>query len=227
MMSIFEYNKLCLGLHLQLSRDLTNTSSLNFYRPSALPDAQPTVTEHWRHNIQLKYKWYINSSPSFDVFLFFDWHFMCVYSEMNTFFSTWIFSSVLSDYIFWNNTRSCEIEISQSTTDMELGHWVTGSTGHLGHLSRPGHRVIILTRCETRVFPVFKKAHDKDIKICVCVCVRACVPACVRVKIRPTVIEILTFNKWSSKFYFPEACKRQTAIKTAKPLAHCKRLSAT
>ena len=24
---------------------------------------------------------------------------------------------------------------------MELGHWVTGSMGHLGHLSRPGHRV--------------------------------------------------------------------------------------
>jgi len=41
--------------------------------------------------------------------------------------------------------------------DMELGHWVTGSMGHLGHLSRPGHRVIILTRCETRVFPVFEK----------------------------------------------------------------------
>ena len=120
MMSIFEYNKLCLGLHLQLSRDLTNTSSLHFYRPSALPDAQPTVTEHWRHNIQLKYKWYINSSPSFDVFLFFDWHFMCVYSEMNTFFSTWIFSSVLSDYIFWNNTRSCEIEISQSVDSLIL-----------------------------------------------------------------------------------------------------------
>jgi len=38
---------------------------------------------------------------------------------------------------------------------MELGHWVTGSMGHLGHLSRLGHRVIILTRCETRVFPVF------------------------------------------------------------------------
>jgi len=33
-------------------------------------------------------------------------------------------------------------------TDMELGHWVTGSMGHLGHLSRPGHRVIILTRCD-------------------------------------------------------------------------------
>jgi len=41
--------------------------------------------------------------------------------------------------------------------DMELGHWVTGSMGHLGHLSRRGHRVIILTRCETRVFPVFEK----------------------------------------------------------------------
>jgi len=42
-----------------------------------------------------------------------------------------------------------------SGSDMELGHWVTGSMGNLGHLSRPGHRVIILTRCETRVFPVF------------------------------------------------------------------------
>jgi len=28
----------------------TNTSSLNFYRPDALPDAQPTVSKHWRHN---------------------------------------------------------------------------------------------------------------------------------------------------------------------------------
>jgi len=26
--------------------------------------------------------------------------------------------------------------------DMELGHWLTGSMGHLGHLSRPGHWVI-------------------------------------------------------------------------------------
>jgi len=40
---------------------------------------------------------------------------------------------------------------------MELGHWVTGSMGHLSHLSRPGHRVIILTRCDTRVFSVFEK----------------------------------------------------------------------
>jgi len=43
----------------------------------------------------------------------------------------------------------------------------------LGHLSRPGHRVIILTRCETRVFPVFeKKAQDKDIKIYIFVKIR-------------------------------------------------------
>ena len=42
-------------------------------------------------------------------------------------------------------------------SDMELGHWVTGSMVHLGHLSRPDHRVIILTRCQTRVFPVFEK----------------------------------------------------------------------
>jgi len=57
---------------------------------------------------------------------------------------------------------------------MELGHWVTGSMGHLGHLSRPGHRVIIRFS---------KKAQDKDIKIYIFV------------KIRPTIIEILTFNK--------------------------------
>jgi len=66
---------------------------------------------------------------------------------------------------------------------MELGHWVTGSMGHLGHLSRPGHRVIILTRCETQVFRFSKKTQNKDIKIYIFV------------KIRPTVIEILTFNK--------------------------------
>ena len=40
---------------------------------------------------------------------------------------------------------------------MELGHWVTGLMGHLGHLLRTGRRVIILTRCETRDFPVFEK----------------------------------------------------------------------
>jgi len=45
----------------------------------------------------------------------------------------------------------------QQTWKLELGYWVTGLVGHLGHLSRPGHRVIILTRCETRVFPVFEK----------------------------------------------------------------------
>jgi len=27
------------------------------------------------------------------------------------------------------------------TPDTELGHWVTGSMGHLGHLLRPGHKV--------------------------------------------------------------------------------------
>jgi len=40
---------------------------------------------------------------------------------------------------------------------MELGHWVTGSVGHLSHLSRPGHRVTIVSRCETRVFSIFEK----------------------------------------------------------------------
>jgi len=64
---------------------------------------------------------------------------------------------------------------------MELVHWVTGS---MGHLSRLGHRVIILIRCETRVFPVFEKSPRKRYK-----------DIYFFVKIRPTVIEILTFNK--------------------------------
>jgi len=49
------------------------------------------------------------------------------------------------------------LTVALCLSDMELGHWVTGSMGHLGHLSRPGHRVIILIRCETRVFPAFEK----------------------------------------------------------------------
>jgi len=61
---------------------------------------------------------------------------------------------------------------------MELGHWVTGSMGHLGHLSRLGHRIITLNWCETRVFPVFEKNQDKDTQIYIFV------------KIRKTVIEI-------------------------------------
>ena len=34
----------------------TNTSSLNFYRPDALPDAQPTVSKYWRTMFTLKVK---------------------------------------------------------------------------------------------------------------------------------------------------------------------------
>ena len=44
--------------------------------------------------------------------------------------------------------------------DMELGYWVTGSMGHLGHLPRPGHRVIILTRCETQVAHCKRLSHN-------------------------------------------------------------------
>jgi len=54
--------------------------------------------------------------------------------------------------------RTAANPLTAAAPDMELGHWVTGSMGHLGHLSRPGHRVIILTRCETRVFTVLEKS---------------------------------------------------------------------
>jgi len=96
-------------------------------------------------------------------------------------------------------SRSCVVLVNSYSSrraaipDMELGHWVTGSMGHLGHLLRPGHRVIIWPGVRPEFFPVFeKKPKKKDIKICIVV------------NIHPTVIEILTFNKWSSKFYFPE-----------------------
>jgi len=88
-------------------------------------------------------------------------------------------SASLRSYMY----RYSHWRVTLYVPDMELNHWVTGSMDHLGHLSRPGHRVIILTRCETRVFPVFEKSQGKDIKLYIFV------------KIRPTVIEILTFNK--------------------------------
>ena len=34
-----------------------------------------------------------------------------------------------------------DVSWSVCLSDMELGHWVTGSMGHLGRLSRPGHQV--------------------------------------------------------------------------------------
>jgi len=77
-------------------------------------------------------------------------------------------------------------------SDMELGQWVIWV---IFHVRVTGHRVIILTRCETPSFPLFrKKAQDKDIKIYI-----------LFVKIRPTVIEILTFNK---KFTFKSLLSR-------------------
>ena len=43
-------------------------------------------------------------------------------------------------------------------SDMELCHRVNGSFGSSFTTGSPDHRVIILTRCETRNFPVFEKS---------------------------------------------------------------------
>jgi len=54
------------------------------------------------------------------------------------------------------------------TPDMELGHWVTGSMGHLGHLSRPGHRVTgssFLTRCDTSFSGFRKNAQNANVHL--------------------------------------------------------------
>ena len=45
----------------------------------------------------------------------------------------------------------------RQVSDMELGHWVTGSVGHSGHLSRPGHRVIIFYPVSDASFLGFRK----------------------------------------------------------------------
>jgi len=66
---------------------------------------------------------------------------------------------------YWLCTKTTDLSTCRArhdpSSDMELGHWVTGSMGRLGHLSRPGHRVIIWTRCETWVFFRFSKKCPK------------------------------------------------------------------
>ena len=73
-------------------------------------------------------------------------------------FRHWNYTPLCAGCVQWKPAAVSALHtLAYTLSDMELGHWVTGSMGHLGHLSRPGHRVIILTRCETRVFPVFEK----------------------------------------------------------------------
>ena len=56
-------------------------------------------------------------------------------------FLRYLFACELS-FTFWDSdTVAFLIMTTVVIPDMELGHWVTGSMGHLGHLSRPGHRV--------------------------------------------------------------------------------------
>jgi len=43
-------------------RQTTTRPSLNFNRPDALPDAQPTVSEHWRQYIHTNI-WLVNRNP--------------------------------------------------------------------------------------------------------------------------------------------------------------------
>ena len=61
--------------------------------------------------------------------------------------------------LFLQRSRSWPTDTALRVADMELGHWVTGSMGHLGHLSRPGHRVIILTGLRPEFFRFSKKCQ--------------------------------------------------------------------
>jgi len=85
--------------------------------------------------------------------------------------------------------------------DMELGQWVIWVIFHVWVTGSS-----FLPDVRPDFFRFSKKAQDKDIKIYIFV------------KIRPTVIEILIFNKLSSKFYFPEAYKRGKNWQTSSPL---------
>jgi len=74
-----------------------------------------------------------------------------------------------------------------------LGHRVSGLFGSSFTSRSPGHHFDSVWDLSFSRF--WKKSQDKDIKIYIFV------------KIRPTVIEILTFYKWSSKFYFANSDK--------------------
>ena len=52
----------------------TNTSSLNFYRPSALPDTQPTVSKHWRQTEVIVIIWHTVLLVDFNAVEFFNGH---------------------------------------------------------------------------------------------------------------------------------------------------------
>jgi len=57
-----------------------------------------------------------------------------------------------------------EMPFGMWTPDVELSDWVAGSLGHFGSSftpGSPGHRVIILTLCQTRAFFRFLKKCPK------------------------------------------------------------------
>jgi len=57
---------ICWTICTSLQRDNhTNTSSLNFYRPDALRDAQPTVSKHWRQCCICNNRPHINAEAVF------------------------------------------------------------------------------------------------------------------------------------------------------------------
>jgi len=53
---------------LLLTNNHTSTS-LNFYRPDALPDAQPTVSKHWKHTT-------VDKCPGMALVVFTNWPFL-------------------------------------------------------------------------------------------------------------------------------------------------------
>ena len=63
---VWGWQTICTSLH---TDNHTNTSSLNFYRPDALPDAQQTVLTHGRHVWRHFNLYFINSNRVIKVLL--------------------------------------------------------------------------------------------------------------------------------------------------------------
>ena len=84
----------------------TNTSSRNFHRLDALPDAQPTLSNHWRHNRTITEMTVI--------------HFYC--TQHNTLkYSCWLqgqcFDKKYTDY-------KCKVKMTYDTIQKHLTFWL-------------------------------------------------------------------------------------------------------
>ena len=96
-----------------------NTSSLNFYRPAAVPDAQPTVSKHWRHTYVhcSSVKYILATTLAGKVMQSVVSIRLCVCLH-SSFWTNWPFSLFVGDAAFWQITvGTCYTVVGLATDD--------------------------------------------------------------------------------------------------------------